>query len=77
MSQSPRKSGKYYSHNLIILFLLSTDNVIQAHNFTQNVGIALLGGRTVVNSRPRISSLNMLKGQGHFHFAEGTSIGKS
>ena len=27
--------------------------------------------------RPGISSLNMLKGQGHFHFAKDTSIGKS
>ena len=26
---------------------------------------------------PGISSSNMLKGQGHFHFAESTSIGKS
>ena len=27
--------------------------------------------------RPGFSSLNMLKGQGHFHFEKGTSIGKS
>ena len=26
--------------------------------------------------RPGISFLNMLKGQGHFHCAKGTSIGK-
>ena len=65
----------------LFLFLFSSHSsqlfVQPPKNFFCHRITSCLDQQACKSYRPGISFLNMLKGQGHFHFAKGTSIGKS